>query len=607
MSNPSAPSPAAFEKIEEGSKIAQISVPAIGAAIKPLGQTLPLKEALKLAEAAAVKLSLNDRKTIVEQTLRAIEDIYAHLFLKRARHAFDPVAALKRLKRRVDTYENDFEFHMEMLRILKQLRDIHTGYILPSPYDQMVAFLPFTLVRCSDDPAPGGPRHVIVAGVLPGVDHDSFKPGVRLIGWNGIPIDDALDHLGADQHGANADARMAYGTMLMTIRWLGGSIPPKELWVTLAYEDEGGALREIRFPWKVLILPGTDDPVAQAFPPLQALADLNGHLNKLPAGPVSVERRALTGRSVARLLYRKPDDRKSAKSTKTTGTGTGTLTRTPIQMTYPDTIFAETIAAEIDGKRYDFGRIHLHHFIYPDGDEYLADFLNALGQMPKTGLVLDLRGNGGGDITTAERLVQVISAHIDTRPLPFQFRATPIVAHLASTKTFAADPAELPGWEGRVRPLIDDAVQFSLNGYMTTPEQIAAVPKKQRYGGPVVLLTDAMTYSAGDMFAASFQDHKLGPVVGVDTHTGGGGANLWFHQSTVAYAEDSDLFCNLPGGAQLHYATRRCLRMGAQNAGLPFEEDGVRPDVLRALTRTDLTDHAHDLLVFAAQTYLPTT
>src|SRR3712207_9255760 len=51
----------------------------------------------------------------------------------------------------------------------------------------------------------------------------------------------------------------------------------------------------------------------------------------------------------------------------------------------------------------------------------------------------------------------------------------------------------------------------------------------QRYFGPVVLVTDARCYSATDIFAAGFQDHAIGKVLGVDDNTGAGGANVWTH------------------------------------------------------------------------------
>ncbi|MEO9819895.1 MAG: S41 family peptidase [Paracoccaceae bacterium] len=592
-----------------------VAVPSMAAAVKPLGDNFPIKNALAIARAAAKPLTKSQRETIVEQALRSIEHLYAHLFLKRARHAYDPVTALQRLKRVCADLDTDLEFHTEMLSIFKRLRDIHTGYILPFPYDRLVAFLPFTVVRCSQNGSPESQRNSIVAGILPGFKHDTFTPGVRIVGWNGIPIDDAINRVGADQQGANPNARMAYGSLFMTIRWLGSSIPPDDLWVTVAYLDDKDDLHEIRFQWRVLMLPDATDPASQAFPPIQALSVLNSHLDQSNLQrPVSVERGSLTSRSFARLMFRdtEADDAASPRKGKQSkalkakrSPKDGEISkRSDVETQFPETISAEKIRCIIDGKEREFGRIRLRHFIYPDTETYLKEFLRVLGEMPKSGLVIDIRGNGGGTIPTAERIIRSLKTDGYINPLPFQFRATPTVAEIASTKTFKADPAELPGWEGRISPLIEDAAQFSLSGHMTEAHVLNDLPDSQRYDGPVALLTDAMTYSAGDMFAASFQDHDIGKIVGVDSHTGGGGANLWFHNVTVECAENQRMFSKLPGGVQLHYAVRRCLRVGADNYGLPFEEDGVRPDTLRSLTEADLYAGAEDLLMFTAQTYL---
>ncbi|MEM8729728.1 MAG: S41 family peptidase [Pseudomonadota bacterium] len=588
----------------------EVAVPALVEAVKPLGQTMPLSDALALAGAVEKPLTLQDRETIADQALRAMDQIYCHLYLKRARHAFDPVAALARLRRYCSHFKTDLEFHEEISLIFKRLHDIHTGYILPPPYDSMVAFLPFTLTRCCADPDKPEDRHVIVSGVLNGFKHDTFRPGVRVVGWNGTPIDRAIDKVGDLQQGANPAARMAFGTLLMTIRWLGGSMPPEELWVTVAFHDQEDKLHEVRFPWRVMLLPDSKDPLAQAFPPLLALSELNTNLSHLNSNkPVSVDRKAITGRSVARLLYRDPETGEIPEDMRPSAGGGAVakgddqiLSRKRIPNKHEGTFVAEIITCQIDGKPVMFGRVHLHHFVFPGTEAYLEEFLKVLAQMPETALVIDIRGNGGGEIPTAERLLQTLTKKT-IRPLPFQFRATPTVADIVSSKTFETDSGEMSTWPSRVNPLIDDAAQFSLNGTMTDPETLRDTAKEQRYSGQVVLLTDAMTYSAGDMFAASFQDHNVGTIVGVDPRTGGGGANVWFHGTTVHFADNDAMFQHLPGNVQMHYSVRRCLRIGSKNAGLPFEEDGVEPDILRPLSETDLTHHGRDMLLYVARTF----
>lgn len=103
---------------------------------------------------------------------------------------------------------------------------------------------------------------------------------------------------------------------------------------------------------------------------------------------------------------------------------------------------------------------------------------------------------------------------------------------------------------------------------------------------PVILVTDALCYSATDMFAAGFQDHGIGHVLGVDDNTGAGGANRWTLDDFLVSWPDGP-FRALPRGARLYIALRRSLRVGNQ-AGRPVEDLGVRPDVFYRMTEDDL-------------------
>ena len=48
------------------------------------------------------------------------------------------------------------------------------------------------------------------------------------------------------------------------------------------------------------------------------------------------------------------------------------------------------------------------------------------------------------------------------------------------------------------------------------------------------LVTDAFCYSTTDIFAAGFQDHEIGTILGVHDNTGAGGANVWDITTTSA-------------------------------------------------------------------------
>jgi hypothetical protein len=116
----------------------------------------------------------------------------------------------------------------------------------------------------------------------------------------------------------------------------------------------------------------------------------------------------------------------------------------------------------------------------------------------------------------------------------------------------------------------------------------------QIFFGPVVLVTDAYCYSACDMFAAGFQDHEIGPVLGVDETTGAGGANVVTHDSLVSDWTGGPLQ-TLPGNAKMRVSLRRTLRVGAR-AGEPIEDLGIMRDEEHSMTRNDLLNGNVDLL-----------
>ncbi|MEM9684413.1 MAG: hypothetical protein AAF942_14170, partial [Pseudomonadota bacterium] len=81
--------------------------------------------------------------------------------------------------------------------------------------------------------------------------------------------------------------------------------------------------------------------------------------------------------------------------------------------------------------------------------------------------------------------------------------------------------------------------------------------------------------------------------------TGAGGGNVWRHLRLTQRASDlAPEVRQLPPGAQLRFAVRRCLRVG-KNAGEPVEELGVVADHWHRPTYRDLTEGNRDLMDFA--------
>ena len=114
-------------------------------------------------------------------------------------------------------------------------------------------------------------------------------------------------------------------------------------------------------------------------------------------------------------------------------------------------------------------------------------------------------------------------------------------------------------------------------------------------------MTDALCYSATDLFAAGFQDHKIGPVLGIDGNTGAGGANVWEHgllQQILAGTKYQ--MKTLPSGSNMRVSIRRNVRVG-EYAGTPIEDLGITPDIKYNMSRRDLLEGNDDLIKKASE------
>jgi hypothetical protein len=117
----------------------------------------------------------------------------------------------------------------------------------------------------------------------------------------------------------------------------------------------------------------------------------------------------------------------------------------------------------------------------------------------------------------------------------------------------------------------------------------------QQYGGPVVLVADSTTYSAGDLFSAGFVDNAIGPFVCVGEATGAGGANVWDYAELRSALSGSEIALPaLPDGIGLSLSYRRATRSGPSE-GLPIEDIGISGESY-ALTRDDLLAGNRDLI-----------
>ncbi len=522
------------------------------------------------------ELSPAERRTIVEQALTLIDDVYVHLPLKRAMHAVDPVQSLKLLRRRIATL-SERQFHNEMIDIFKSLRDLHTNYMLPAPYNQHTAFLPFLMEEFYDNDG----RHYLVSRLIAGFQHDTFVPGVEVTHWSGAPIDRAVSMNADREAGSNLAARHVRGLDGMTVRPMRMSLPPAPEWVIVGYRSSGQD-HEIRLPWQVF-RPGPsaegDGTDAESGVELATTIGLDLNLE-------------LTNQA-RKLLFAKHAVDLAEEAASLTAKGAGAKKQLDT-FVGANSLFPETFQFDsFDGSQGDVGYLRIRTFGDPRPHEFVPEVIRILGLLPQERLIIDVRGNGGGIIINGERLLQLFSpGPVEAERLHF----------INNELTLAiANSNALGGFAKRWAPSIDlstvTGAVYSQGFPIEDPAQTNAIGR--RYEGKAVLITDARCYSTTDIFAAGFQDNNLGTILGVDDNTGAGGANVFTHDLLRHVLPGADSpFKALPRGADMRVAIRRTTRVG-DNAGLPLEDLGVRPEERHQLTRDDVLEGNRDLIAAA--------
>jgi hypothetical protein len=512
-------------------------------------------------------LSRDERLRIVEQALLVMEMNYVHLPMKRAIHAIDPIQQLKLLRFQLAEWNASLEptvdFHRRMLSIFGSTRDLHTLYLLPQPFRDCTAYLPFLIEQYFDR---GCERFIVTRTALRDEDarclsadgrEARFERGVEVLAWNGVPIVRAIEINGESQAGSNPDARFARGLDNLTIRPLNSTLPPDEKWVDIVFRASNGVVATHRSYWLVHTRRDTGEGSAWSGTKRTAL---------------DVKRTCIV--EVKKALYPRAD-------TETLGA-------------IEDVLYA--VKKTVRGQ--ELGYIRVFSFDVEDPVRFRTAFARLITKdgFPQDGLVLDVRGNPGGNIRAAESLLQLLTPNT-IEPESFEFLNTPLNFQICK---FAPDNWDLTRW----MPSIGDSVMTGATYSAGFPLTLGALCNGvgQVYYGPVVLITDALSYSATDMFAAGFQDNGVGPVLGTSGNTGAGGANFWSLDDLMAAQDRAPAtpFRRLPKGAELIVAMRRSVRVGP-NAGSPLEEFGVAPDVLHHMTRRDVLHDNVDLLSRAAR------
>ena len=519
-------------------------------------------------------LTREERLRILDQIILLLEMNYVHLPLKRAMHAIDPIQRLKLLKYRLETkrkMEDEMQFHKRLLEIFASLRDIHTRYLLPTPFRRAVAFLPFLVEQYFDTDRKGNQvEKFLVSRVATKQfrterasrsEAAAFKPGVELLYWNGVPIRRAIEINGEIQSGSNLDARFARGLDSLTIRPLRFSLPPDEEWVDITFRDLKNRTRTIRQHWLVYHTTAVPPP--------------KNSRNKRSS--VDVQKTKIN--QVRRDLFAPRD--------------------VPSEGGYSRVFYAQvrTVRLKKLGTQ-KVGYVRLYDFEVGPHGPFVEEFKRVITAegFPQDGLIIDVRGNPGGRIRAGERLLQLFTPR-RIKPELFEFINTPLNLEICQT---APKGIDLERWADSISEAVVTGATYSMGFPLTSEESCNDIG--QVYHGPVLLITDALSYSTTDMFAAGFQDNEVGEILGTSDNTGAGGANVWDYGDFMRNARkvSKTPFKPLPRDTALRIAIRRSIRVG-QREGRPLEELGITPNRRYYMTKRDLVGRNEDLITEAVR------
>lgn len=535
--------------------------------------TMRLSTFLKTVEKKR-RLSRKDRLRIVEQALLLLNMNYVHLPLKRAMHAVDPIQRLKLLRFRLlemkeGQLPSEMQFHQRMIEIFASTRDLHTMYLLPAPFKDHVAYLPFLIEQYFEGNRKKRTEKFVVSRVVTdsfelakdaGPEVLFFEPGVEVLYWNGVPIKRAIEINGETQAGSNIEARFARGLDNLTIRPLETSLPPDEVWVALTYRAKNGKILTLMQEWLVHTTGSAEAPPVAS------------RSTRKKRTAIDVKKTKIN--QVRQTLFAPRD----------------VHVRTSLERVFHAEI------RSVDGR--EFGYIRLFSFIVADTEEFVSEFARVLKSdgFPQEGLIIDVRSNSGGEIRAGERLLQLFTPR-RIKPELFEFLNTPLNLEICR---LAPKSWQLSRWAGSIAEAVVTGATYSSGFPLNSEESCNDIG--QVYYGPVVLITDALSYSTTDMFAAGFQDNEIGEVLGTSDNTGAGGANVWWYQDLIKAigSNAKSPFKPLPRGADMLVAVRRSIRVG-RHAGRPLEEFGIVPDRRHYMTKRDVLERNDDLIMRAAR------
>ena len=426
---------------------------------------------------------------------------------------------------------DDLSFYELCVQYVASLKDAHSGFYVPSSYTVSLPFLADIYdgkVRVDSlDPALGGENYPVGLGD-------------EILAMDEVDVATLLDQLSAYASTGNAESTRRIAAAYLSTR-------PQQLMPKVANLGDQVSI-------KVRHATGIEETITldwlKAGQPLTVIGPVISPYTSPPANTPSAVRppKAAVADYMAPLLKLRDMRLPPAKFIRGFGETHPPFYLPPDfsqRMGSPGDVFYSGTYLR-DGVRIGFIRIPSFEAFYAT---YIFQAEIAYMQENTDGLVLDVTRNPGGDGCYAQDLLSLV--------IPTEFRT--IGLEIRATRNWVTsfeDALALARNSGAPKEVVQEyesIVNEVEKAYMTPSGRTAPLPicgpslntqpytddtgAVVAYTKPVILLIDAFSASAADMFAAAFQDAARGPVVGSRTMGAGGNVEDFANVTTYSTGE----------------------------------------------------------------------
>ncbi len=517
-----------------------------------------------------------EKRIIAEQSQILLRDLYVHRYQKESYYGsgfsfgynqhIDPVPAIEKIVEDIDNITVK-EMEESIYKIFVNQRDLHLNYIFPAPYNRYRTFLPLTFTRVAD-----GWELFQVRINSTNIDQfNQYIPDQRIpevgdivVAYDNLPMLAAIERQKGTAQGANfyGGFTRALGQMTM-IPHIVHLVPEiNEVDITLK-SAATGEIYSITLPW----LTQWREEVRNSM-----MMKTSPDKKKFKNTPEDFTQ----GIDLWQIEYNK-----FIKENKLE----------PASI-YPSIPSNEPVISwgiiEKDSK--DYGYLKISSFSPANGTNFAIDEIIRLiyEEFDETeGLIIDVRNNGGGSITFADKLSQLFMPK-NADAIKARLLNTDLNRDIFNNSLFGLF---FPAWKEAINEVEGtDELYTDLVAFTDSSE---ANEIGQVYYKNVAVLTNARSYSATDIFACAMQDNGAAIILGEDPKTGAGGANV-MEQADFARLVGSP-FTTLPLDHRMRVSWRQSIRFGS-NEGLPIEDYGCSADMDVSLSPSDIIDGGDDQL-----------